>query len=264
MGDESVERLRQRANATAFLDVETERELLRRIREDGDQHAADRFLSSYLRLVMRIAKKYLNYNISFDDLVAEGNLGLVVAMRRFDPAKAGSSRFATYATWWITAYVRRFAIYNRRIVRPPGTREGRKLFYQLRRVERQLYLELGRTPTREELAAHFGIDLGELERVELVLSAHDLSIETTLDDEPLSIPSEGASPEALASSNLLVAKMLANAALSDREHTIIDRRLLSGSETLAEVSEVLGISRERVRQIEERAIGKLRRAAGVK
>lgn len=248
-----------------MLDLETERTLLKRVREENDQQAADQFLGSYLRLVLKIAGKYARNGVAFDDLVAEGSLGLVVALRRFDPVKAGASRFATYATWWVTAYVRRFAIANRRIIRPPGSRDGRRLFYQLRRIERQLQSELGRAPTREELADFFNVDVEELERVELVLSARDASIETSLEDEPLSIPCERASPETLASSNQLVEKAMHLAGLSDRERAILDRRLLTDdNETLAEVGEVLGISRERVRQIELRAIGKVRKVLGVK
>lgn len=248
-----------------MLDAETERALLKRIREENDQRAAAQLLSAHLRLVLKIASKYSRNGVAFDDLVAEGNLGLVLALQRYDGGKAGTARFATYATWWITAYIRRFAIANRRIVRPPGSRDGRRLFYQLRRVERQLQNELGRAPTRAELADYFNVTVSDVERIELVLGTCDASIESAFEDGPMDIPCARSSPEALASSNQLVEKALQLAKLSDREREILDRHFVSDEdETLETIGEVLGISRERVRQIETAAIGKVRKALGVK
>ena len=157
---DSLQQLRQAASAAPMLDLDTERELLRRIQEDDDPRALDALLVSHVRLVLSIAQKYRRHGLPVDDLVAEGNLGLVEAARRFDRARG--TRFSTYAAWWVRALIRRYTIANRRIVGAPSTRAARRLLSNLRETQRRLAAELGRVATREEIVCAFDGDLGDL------------------------------------------------------------------------------------------------------
>lgn len=247
-----------------MLDAETEQDYLRRIQESDDQVAMSALLVSHLRLVLSVAQKYTGHGIGLEDLIAEGNLGLVEAARRFDREKG--TRFSTYAAWWVRALIRRFTIANRRIVGAPSTRNGRRLMSTLRQTQRRLSAELGEPPTRERLAAELSVTVEEIAMVESALSGRDVSLGPTDDGQVIDLPSGGESPEDEAADREVRAMNAQSIAaaferLDARERAIIEKRLIEeDKDTLADIGSSMGLSRERVRQIELRARQKLREA----
>lgn len=254
--------LRRVATDAPMLDAETERELLRRIQDSNDPRALNRLLVSHVRLVLSIAHKYRRHGLALEDLVAEGNLGLVEAARRFDRSKG--TRFSTYAAWWVRALIRRYTIANRRIVGAPSTRAARKLLSKLRTTQRELAAELGRPPSREQVAEALDVTVEDVTSVEAALSGRDVSLAPTPDGVVIELASNLDTPEEATSKK--EAQALNERSIHDaldrleaRERLIIEKRLLNEDrETLADIGRRLGLSRERVRQLELRAREKLR------
>ncbi len=258
------DQLRRAATRAPMLDADTERDLLTRIQESNDSRALDALLLSHVRLVLSIAHKYRRHGLALEDLVAEGNLGLVEAARRFDRSRG--TRFSTYAAWWVRALIRRFTIANRRIVGAPSTRAARRLLSKLRTTQRRLAAELGAPPTREQVAEALDVTPEDVATVEAALGGRDVSLAPTPDGQVLELVSDNESPEETASkkeAHELNARSVQHAleGLEARERLIIEKRLLDDDrETLARIGEQLGLSRERVRQLELRARQKLRAA----
>ncbi|MDP9373295.1 MAG: sigma-70 family RNA polymerase sigma factor [Chloroflexota bacterium] len=255
--------LREIAHAP-LLNHQQEIELAKRV-ENGEIDAVQTFVRSNLRLVVSIAKKYVGRGLSLLDLIQEGNLGLIRAVQKYD-WRTGF-RFSTYATWWIRQAITRAIADQSRTIRLPvhmGDAVSR-----FRGAVQELNQTLGRRPKVEEIAAHMGVPV---EKVEQIMSAaqRTLSLETPVGEEDEArlgdlIADEAAtSPEQAASEELLredVNKVLN--LLTERERMVLRMRfgLEDGHQhTLAEVGEALGISRERVRQIESQALQKLRGA----
>ncbi len=262
--DKQGARIRRAAIQAPMLDSETEQDYLRRIQESDDQVALSALLVSHLRLVLSVAQKYTGHGVTLEDLVAEGNLGLVEAARRFDREKG--TRFSTYAAWWVRALIRRYTIANRRIVGAPSTRNGRRLLSTLRATQRRLAVELGAQPTRERVAEELSVTPEEVAMVESALSGRDVSLGPTDDGQVLELPSELSSPEQQAAEHEiheLNAEQIAEALshLDERERVIVEKRILGeDKDTLADIGATMGLSRERVRQIELKARQKLREA----
>jgi RNA polymerase primary sigma factor len=245
-----------------LLDAAEERDLSRRCRE-GDSVARARLIESNLRLVISIAKKYRGRGVSFEDLIQEGNAGLIKAVERFDPELG--NRFSTYATWWIRQGITRAIADHARPVRLPA--HVVDALFRLRRAEAALSLELGRDATEEELAGRLGIKPEEARRLHEVsqpvgstnarigvddgTEMGDLLPDERVGDEYALVEVgqwEGTLREAVAS-------------LPEREARIIEMRHgLDGDKirTLREVSETLGISQERARQVEIKALRTIR------
>ncbi|HEY8429655.1 MAG TPA: sigma-70 family RNA polymerase sigma factor [Sandaracinaceae bacterium] len=262
--DVEMGRIRRAALEAPMLDAETEQEYLRRIQESDDPAAMQALLLSHLRLVLSIAQRYTSNGVTLEDLIAEGNLGLVEAARRFDRSKG--TRFSTYAAWWVRALIRRFAIANRRIVGAPSTRNARRVLGRLRQAQRRLAAELGEAPTREQLAQALSVTPEEIAMVEGALSGRDVSLGPTEDGQVVELTSELESPEEAVAERELRAIhrrsiRAAFEALDERERAIVEKRLLDDDkDTLAHIGGSMGLSRERVRQIELRARQKLRDA----
>jgi len=246
-----------------LLDAETERALAEAVR-DGCPVALDRLLQSHLRLVRSLARRYEGYGVSSEDLLGEGYLALVEAARRFDPDRG--ARFATYAAWWIRAHLRSHTLENRRIVSSPSTRAARKILGRLRSTERALAQKLGRPATREEVAAELGVKPKDVEMVQSSLAARDVALGVREGGRTIELPDAAQTPEQRVAQQELrqfhgEAVRRALTRLDAREREIVERRMLHDDpDTLASLGERLGLSRERVRQLERRAQDKLRSA----
>lgn len=258
----SIASYRKQAASTPLLDGETEAQLIVRFQRDGDARAMARLLAAHLRMVVAIAARYVRPSVALVELVAEGNLGLVEAASRFDSTH--EVRFASYATWWVRSRMQRFTLVNRRIVPPPSTRNVRKLLSALPIASRELAQRDGDAPTHEALARRTGTTVDDVAIVETIWSGRDVPIGTM--DGEIDPASDEASPE-LQTAEVearrfrrdRVAKALL--LLGDREREIVRRRFLTDeSPTLDTLGKELGVSRERVRQLEARAKQKLREA----
>ena len=256
---DTITALQHTANGAPMLEREEEERLMREARA-GNQAALQKLLSSHLRLVLAYARRYVRSGICLEDLVAEGNLGLVEATRRFDPTRG--TRFGTYAAWWVRAFVRRFAYANRRIVALPSTRNARKVIASLGRTQRELAADLGETPTREDVADALGVTSEDVEMVEVALGCRDVPVfpaeaDPFLADARSSPEDEAAANEDADRNRAVVEKALCG--LTARERHILTRRILDDdTATLAALGDDMGLSRERIRQIEKRAQEKLR------
>jgi RNA polymerase primary sigma factor len=246
------------------LTAEEERELGRRIRA-GDRSALRKLVESHLRFVVSYARRFQNPEVSFLDLIHEGNLGLIQAARRFDPER--DNRFLTYAVWWIRQAIIQALQEQRGAMRLPPRRAH--LLYRLRKSLDRLSRDLEREPSEEELARETG--LSEQEVRDLLRQARsDISLDATIDgDDSFSLQDVLPQTMAPAADELLLRKSfeeaihLALSSLTPREREVIRLRFgLDGNEprTLQEIGVAMSISRERVRQIESRALARLRQS----
>jgi RNA polymerase primary sigma factor len=245
-----------------LLDAQEEKDLSRRARE-GDLAARRRLIECNLRLVISIAKKYRGRGVLFEDLIQEGNAGLIRAVEKFDPEMG--NRFSTYATWWIRQAVTRAVADSARTVRLPA--HVVDALYRLRRAENSLSLELGRDATEEELADRLDVKPQEARRLREVGQPIS-SIHAKMGSEDGSemgelLPDErsGEDYARVEVGQWEMALVEAVQSLPEREAKVIQMRHgLDGSQTrtLREVSEALGISQERARQVEMKALRTIR------
>ncbi len=241
---------------------ETERDGLREVIRDG-QAAQEHLIKANSRLVVSVAKKYVGRGVPFLDLIQEGNIGLIRAVKKFDYRRG--YKFSTYATWWIRQAVTRAIADQGRTIRVPV--HMYEQINRLARVSRQLVQELGRDPTIEEIAEELGVSPKKVERT-IKVSQRPLSLEMPVGEEDDSFlgdfieDSEAPSPTDQASQQLLRDQIEdIFGSLTPREVRILQLRfgLVDGySYTLEEVGRKFGVTRERIRQIEAQALGRLR------
>jgi RNA polymerase primary sigma factor len=248
-----------------LLDAREEKQLSRRARE-GDKTARRRLIECNLRLVISIAKKYRGRGVLFEDLIQEGNAGLIRAVEKFDPEMG--NRFSTYATWWIRQAVTRAIADHSRTVRLPA--HVVDSLYRLRRAENALSIELGRDATEEELAERLGVkpeDTQRMREVSQPISSINARIGSAGDDDGSELgdllPDDRSGDDYAQVEVGQWERALVEAvrSLPEREARVLEMRHgLDGGDvrTLREVSEVLGISQERARQVEIKALRTIR------
>ena len=260
------------AMSAPMLGKEDELELARRLREERDVKALTTLTRSYLRLVISMASRFRSYGLPVADLIQEGTVGLMEAAGRFEPER--EIRFSTYASWWIRSSMQDYILRNWSIVRTGTTAAHKSLFFNLRRLRAQIVGDYDGPMTyasRKLLAEKMGVRLKDVEVMEARLTGYDRSLNAMVSEDGESewidfLADESPQPdEELEEINDSRVKMdlLRDAMqiLSEREMTIIrERRLGDDSVTLAALGERLGISKERVRQIETQALNKLRTA----
>jgi len=257
----------ERVSSLPVLSREEEFELAERFRQDNDLDAARALVLSHLRFVVHVARGYMGYGLPVGDLIQEGNVGLMKAVKRFDPSMG--VRLVSFAVHWIRAEIHEYVLRNWRLVRVATTKAQRKLFFNLRRMKKNLaWLSEDET---QAVARDLGVEPREVREMEQRLSARDLSFDPTpADDEdgvysPASyLPADGADPattveqaewEDAASDSLAMALEQ----LDPRSRRIIETRWLSDDKlTLHDLADEFGVSAERVRQIEAQALKKLR------
>ncbi len=266
--DDPVRMYLKEIGQVKLLSAEEEVELAKRVSE-GDQEAKNKLTEANLRLVVSIAKKYSGRGLHILDLIQEGNTGLIRAVDKFDWTKG--NKFSTYATWWIRQAITRAIADQARTIRVPVHMV--EVINKATRCNRKLVQELGREPTMEEIAAELGLPVEKI--IEANRTAADtLSLDTPVgDEEDTSIGSfvedERTPGPADATSNALLAEALKEilGTLTEREADVLRMRfgMYDGrTHTLEEVGQIFGVTRERIRQIENKAIRKLRHPSRAK
>jgi RNA polymerase primary sigma factor len=253
---------------TPLLSPRQEIELAGKIR-NGDKQARDLMISANLRLVVTVARDYVDFGLPFLDLISEGNIGLVKAVERFDETKG--AKLSTYAVWWIRQCIKRALSNQGKLVRLP-VQLGEKMS-RMRRVAARMSEELGREPTDDELSAEIGLSAEKIAGLRQI-GIRPASLDAPIGDDGLTEFGESvADEEAQTPFESLRDKDLCGkvdgllAALDDREKEIIAQRFGFGGgerKTLQQIGDALGVSRERIRQLENAAVAKMRRALSLK
>ena len=268
----SIEAYISAANRVPMLTEAEEQSLARRFRQDGDLEAARQLVTSHLRLVIAIARGYLGYGLPHADLIQEGNIGLMKAVKRYDPERG--VRLVSFAMHWIKAEIHEYILKNWRLVKIATTKAQRKLFFNLRSMK-QSFATLGPDEVND-VARKLGVKPEEVVEMETRLTGGDVSLEPTVeDDEDHYAPIAYLAADNSAEPSMQMERKeydrlqdegLRNALarLDDRSRTIIQRRWLveEGEEaaTLHELAAEYGVSAERIRQIEAKAMQKMKGA----
>ena len=255
-------------NLLPLLTPEEEFNLAARYRKYNDQESAHRLITSNLRFVVKVAFEYKTYGIKLVDLIQEGNIGLMMAVKKFDPYKG--YRFISYAVWWIRAYIQNFIVKSWSLVKIGTTQAQKKLFYKIGKVRKALEEDGESEAKYERLASD--IDVTKADIVEMVqrMAARDLSLDSPLDDDHeithLDLLQEGSLNQeeslGLKQERKIREREVLSAMkhLNQKEEYVIKNRIMSDSSlTLREIGNHLKLSRERVRQIESEALKKLRK-----
>ena len=255
----------QEAKRYPILSEEEEKELAIRLTETGDVDAAYQLTTANLMLVVKIAMTFKREWQNVMDLVQEGNIGLMKAVKNFDPFRG--VRLSAYATWWIKSYILKYILDNWRLVRVGTTNSRRKLLFNLKKEKERLERE-GFDPSTKLLAEHFGVDEGEIIDVEASIGAVDVSMDTPTRADSSMTPaqslSDGKSLEKRAEIDqfreILQQKIEGfKSELKPGEIEILEKRVLSESpQSLQELGDERGVTREAVRQAEQRLLKKFR------
>jgi RNA polymerase sigma-32 factor len=273
-GERNVARYLQEIRKFPLLAADEEFMLAKRWREHGDSQAAHKLVTSHLRLVAKIAMGYRGYGLPLSELISEGNVGMMQAVKRFEPDKG--FRLATYAMWWIRASIQEYILHSWSLVKMGTTAAQKKLFFNLRRAKARLQVMDDRQFTQEKIA-RIATDLGVAEQdvvqMNQRLAAPDHSLnaplrgdgEGDLEWQDWLVDDTANQEVRLADEQEFVRRKAlmdqAMKTLNERERQIlIERRLTEDPATLEDLSVKYGVSRERVRQIENRAFEKLQKA----
>ena len=272
--DGSLTRYLQEIRKFPMLEPEEEYMLAKRYAEHEDSDAAHKMVTSHLRLVAKIAMGYRGYGLPVAEVISEGNVGLMQAVKKFDPEKG--FRLATYAMWWIRASIQEYILRSWSLVKMGTTAAQKKLFFNLRRMKSQMQaLEEGdlKPDQVEEIATKLGVTTDEVVSMNGRLSGPDASLNAPLrgtegegqwqdwlsDDDAESQEDELAQSDEFETRMTLLQSAMGE--LNEREqHILQERRLTEEPKTLEELADQYGVSRERIRQIEVRAFEKLQKA----
>ncbi len=259
---EAIKNYLERIKDIPVLTAKEERELAKKVKK-GDEEARQKMIEANLKLVVNLAKHYTGLGLPLTDLVAEGNLGLMKAVEKFNPYKG--FRFSTYAAWWIKQAITRAIIEQAKTIRIPVYLS--ELISKIKRKKEEFCQKYGREPTLEELARRLKISKKKLERID-ILMAKTASLETRIGEDKENefvevIKNEKAKTESEVDRFIKHQEILElMEILNPREREVLDLRFgleSQAPQTLAEVAKKLGISKERVRQIEEKALKKLKK-----
>ncbi|MDY7098305.1 MAG: RNA polymerase sigma factor RpoH [Pseudomonadota bacterium] len=274
-GEQSLNRYLSEIKKYPVLTAEQEYMLAKRYEEHEDADAAAQLVSSHLRLVAKIAMGYRGYGLPVSDLISEGNVGLMQGVKKFEPDRG--FRLATYAMWWIKASIQEYILRSWSLVKMGTTAAQKKLFFNLRRMKKQLeaYDDTDLSPDDlNKIATDLGVPEQEVVNMNRrMMMGGDGSLNTPMrngedgsgewqdwltDDRPLQDETVADAEEAQVRHEMLVEAM---GSLNEREqHILTERRLTEKPQTLEELSQVYDVSRERIRQIEVRAFEKLQKA----
>lgn len=270
--ESNLARYLQEIRKFPMLEAEEEYMLAKSWREHGDTDAAHRLVTSHLRLVAKIAMGYRGYGLPLSELISEGNVGMMQAVKRFDPDRG--FRLATYAMWWIRAAIQEYILHSWSLVKMGTTAAQKKLFFNLRKLKGQMQaIDEGdlHPETVRKIAETLDVPESDVVNMNRRLASPDHSL-----NAPLRVDGEGewqdwlvdesesqeirlGEREELGKRKALLAEAMKT--LNDRErHILVERRLRDNPTTLEDLSQQYGISRERVRQIEVRAFEKLQKA----
>ena len=268
--------LTRKAVKAELLDAETELQLAYAWRDSRDEAALHRLITAYMRLAISMAAKFKRYGAPMNDLVQEAGLGLMKAADKFDPDRG--VRFSTYAVWWIKASVQDYVMRNWSMVRTGSTSSQKSIFFNMRRVQAQLEREAQQTgesldkhQLNQLIATEVGVPLNDVEMMDGRLSGSDFSLNATqasdeegrewietLEDE--NARADLAVEEDYDQQRLADWLGIAMSALNEREQFIVrERKLIDSPRTLESLGAELGLSKERVRQLEAAAFGKMRK-----
>jgi RNA polymerase sigma-32 factor len=256
-------------NRFPLLTAEDEFKFAVRLKKHNDMEAAEKLVVSNLRFVVKIAHEYRNYGFKLADLIQEGNIGLIHAVKKFDPYKG--YRLISYAVWWIRAYIQNYLIKSWSIVKIGTTQAQRKLFFKLSQAKKQLETLSKKKPEFAEIAEALGVKGSEVAEMDLRMGSRDVSLHEFIGDEGDTthidlLAYEGDDQEVALikhEEKSLVKRDIASALtnLSERESYIILNRVMADNpETLQEIGNKFNITRERARQIEKQALKKVQLA----
>lgn len=276
LDNSSVSSLSRRAMKAEILDAETERQLAYAWRDHRDEQALHRLINAYMRLAISMASKFKRYGAPTNDLIQEAGLGLMKAADKFDPDRG--VRFSTYAVWWIKASIQDYVMRNWSLVRTGSTSSQKSLFFNMRRVQAHFEREalargetLDRDKLHEMIAEEIGVPLGDVQMMDGRLSGSDYSLNATqsTDEEGREwielIEDEGSQVDLIVEDKHdtdQLRRWLKDAlfALNDRERMIVrERMLVDNPRTLESLGQELNLSKERIRQLEAAAYGKMRK-----
>jgi RNA polymerase sigma-32 factor len=254
-------------NQFPLLTPEEEFAIAVRLKKFNDMAAAEKLVVSNLRFVVKVAHEYRNYGIKLADLIQEGNIGLMHAVKKFDPYKG--YRLISYAVWWIRAYMQNYIIKTWSLVKIGTTQVQRKLFFKLGQAKKKLETLSQKNPEFAEIAASLGVKSGEIQEMDLRMTNRDVSLDAYINDDSDAthidyLTYDGESQEAALikkEETEIVSRHIAGALakLTEKEEFIIKQRVMADNPmTLQEIGDRYKITRERARQIEKQALKKLR------
>jgi RNA polymerase sigma-32 factor len=264
----SLESYLVKINQIPLLAPKEEFQLAVRYRKHNDIEAAHKLITSNLRFVVKVALEYKTYGVKLADLIQEGNIGLMMAVKKFNPYKG--YRFISYAVWWIRAYIQNYIIRTWSLVKIGTTQAQKKLFYKIGKVRKALESNQGSEKKYEMLAKHLDVPKEDIIEMEQRMSSRDLSLDSTFDEDHELTHLDLLQEDRLNQEELLAQEeekrigeqkvIHAMKRLSEKEMYVIKNRIMADEPlTLQEIGNQLKLSKERVRQIESEALKKLKK-----